>query len=190
MRSVFGLVAAAAALAGAQVIVHDNGTYTCPIPNAAYCAGDSLKTDIIIRCDSKGNGQPGRCSDNLAGEPPYGDLPADCWQTSVTSGDAACEKNCVVYGASGNANGTFTLPADQCTPSVTASPSAPTPCSSSASAATTALTTATTNPQGGINGTRTASATTAAVTVQTAAAEAKRAMGAFAGLGMFAAYLL
>lgn len=37
--------------------------HTCAKPNAAYCAGSSLDTDIIIRCDSERRGQPGRCSD-------------------------------------------------------------------------------------------------------------------------------
>jgi hypothetical protein len=55
-------VLASAAIATAQVTL-DNGTYTCSKPNVAFCAGDSLKTDIIIRCDSTGQGQPGRCSD-------------------------------------------------------------------------------------------------------------------------------
>jgi hypothetical protein len=57
-----GLVAMLATVGAAQVVI-TNGTYTCPIPNGAYCAGDSMKTDIIIRCDSKGVGQPGRCTD-------------------------------------------------------------------------------------------------------------------------------
>ncbi|KAJ9165425.1 hypothetical protein NKR19_g433 [Coniochaeta hoffmannii] len=112
-------ILASAAVASAQVTV-DNGTYTCSKPNVAFCAGDSMKTDIIIRCDSTGQGQPGRCSDNLAGEPPVGVQPALCYQSDATTGDAACEKNCVVYGGSGNGNGTFTLPADQCTPTFTA----------------------------------------------------------------------
>jgi hypothetical protein len=55
-------ILATAAVATAQVTV-DNGTYTCAMPNVAYCAGDSLKTDIIIRCDANGRGQPGRCED-------------------------------------------------------------------------------------------------------------------------------
>jgi len=58
---------------------------------------------------------------NLAGQPPVGNTPALCWQTDENSGDAACEKNCVVYGGSGNHDGDFTLPADVCTPTFTAS---------------------------------------------------------------------
>ena len=58
------VLAATAALASAQV-TYDPATnkYKCAKPNVAYCAGDSLGTDIIIRCDANGNGQPGRCSD-------------------------------------------------------------------------------------------------------------------------------
>lgn len=49
---------------------------------------------------------------NLAGQPPLGNHPALCHQSSPTAGDAACEKNCVVYPASGKP---FTLPASECT---------------------------------------------------------------------------
>ncbi|KAB5554764.1 hypothetical protein GE09DRAFT_139557 [Coniochaeta sp. 2T2.1] len=112
-------VLATAAVATAQVTV-DNGTYICAKPNVAYCAGDSMKTDIIIRCNSEMRGQPGRCSDNLAGEPPVGVRPALCYQTDNTKGDAACEKNCIVYGGSGNGAGIFTLPASLCTPEFSA----------------------------------------------------------------------
>ncbi|KAK3360182.1 hypothetical protein B0T25DRAFT_565112 [Lasiosphaeria hispida] len=120
--AILGYLAAAAAVASAQVTLNDDGTYTCKTPGAAYCAGDSLKTDIIIRCSGT-VGQPGRCSNNLAGQEPIGNHPSLCWQSSVTSGDAACEKNCVVYGSSGNFNGTFTLPASVCTPTYTATSS-------------------------------------------------------------------
>ncbi|KAK4153904.1 hypothetical protein C8A00DRAFT_14905 [Chaetomidium leptoderma] len=116
--SILGAVLASAAVASAQV-KYEDGKYICEQENAAYCAGDSMGTDIIIRCNGK-VGQPGRCTNNLAGQPPLGVKPALCWQTSPTSGDAACEKNCVVYGSSGNYNGTFTLPADACTPTYTA----------------------------------------------------------------------
>lgn len=60
---------------------------------------------------------------NLAGEPPVGVSTALCHQTSNMEGDAACEKNCVVYGGSGNGKGTFTLPAEICKPTYTATSS-------------------------------------------------------------------
>jgi len=107
---------ASAALTTAQVTSNPDGTFTCAIPNAAYCAGDSLTTNIIIRCIGT-VGQPGNCDDNLDGEPPFGLSDSPCWQPSATSGQAACSKNCIVYGGSGNFNGTFTLP--NCTPSTT-----------------------------------------------------------------------
>lgn len=115
MKNAAILAVASAALASAQVTYYPNGTYYCSKPNAAYCAGDSLGTDIIIRCYGH-VGQPGRCSNNLVGQPPVGVYPALCWQPSADSGEAACEKNCVVYGSSGNFPGTFTLPPDVCTP--------------------------------------------------------------------------
>lgn len=106
--AIVGLLAAAAS---AQV-TYDNGTWTCAEPNTAYCAGDSLTQNIIIRCDEKCQGQPGNCNDNLAGQPPLGVSYSRCWETSDKSGDAACEKNCIVYASS-----PFTLPASQCTAS-------------------------------------------------------------------------
>jgi hypothetical protein len=99
-----------------------DGTFTCPIPNAAYCAGDSLKTNIIFRCIGT-KAQPGNCNDNLAGDFPFGVNYAPCWQPDATSGQAACSKNCIVYGGSGNYNGTFTLPGCVPTSSTTASSS-------------------------------------------------------------------
>jgi hypothetical protein len=106
-------------------IPRNNGTFTCAKPNAAYCAGSSLGTDIIIRCDASGRGQPGRCSNNLVGQPPQGTFPALCWQSSETAGDAACEKNCVVYASL--AASAFTLPSSTCTPYFTASSSSAQP---------------------------------------------------------------
>ncbi|WDK20297.1 hypothetical protein CGRA01v4_11584 [Colletotrichum graminicola] len=92
------------------------GQYLCSRPNSAFCAGDSFGTDIIIRCDANGFGQPGRCTNNLAGQFPFGVQPALCWQSQPRSGDAACEKNCIVY-----ASQPFRLPPSVCTPYATAS---------------------------------------------------------------------
>jgi hypothetical protein len=138
MKTTALILAASAALTSAQV-TYNNGTYTCAKPNAAYCAGSSLGTDIIIRCDANGKGQPGRCTDNLAGQPPLGVQPALCWQTSETSGDAACEKNCVVYAPT-----TFTLPKPTCTPFYTASSSSSSTSSTKPPTTTTTKTTLTT----------------------------------------------
>lgn len=116
------LLAASAALASAQ-ITYNGSQIICPAnnPNGTFCAGDSLSTNIIIRCVN-GVAGPGNCNDNLDGEPPVGDFPTTCWQTSLTSGDAACAKNCIVYCGSGGCNkGDFTLP--NCTPFYTASSS-------------------------------------------------------------------
>ncbi|PBP20384.1 hypothetical protein BUE80_DR008410 [Diplocarpon rosae] len=110
------LLAAMATLASAQVTYDPtSGTFICPADNlnGAFCAGDSLSTNIIIRCKD-GVGQPGNCNDNLVGYFPYGVRSAPCWQSSATSGIAACSKNCVVQGGSGTFNGTLTLP--NCTP--------------------------------------------------------------------------
>ncbi|KAM0333143.1 hypothetical protein ACHAQA_001802 [Verticillium albo-atrum] len=113
MKAAASIILAASALATAQVTFNETtGVFTCAKPGVAYCAGGSLDTDIIIRCNNASIGQPGRCTDNLAGQPPLGVNPALCFQTSETAGDAACEKNCIVYPEDGSAS--FTLPADQC----------------------------------------------------------------------------
>jgi hypothetical protein len=62
MKSTF-VLAATAAVASAQVTTNPNGTFTCAKPNVNYCAGDSLGTDIIFRCNAAGVAQPGRCTD-------------------------------------------------------------------------------------------------------------------------------
>ncbi|CZT01357.1 uncharacterized protein RAG0_09031 [Rhynchosporium agropyri] len=119
------LVVATAAFASAQVTYDDKtGKFICPAdkPNGAFCAGDSLGTNIIIRC-TNGIGQPGNCNDNLAGYFPFGVRSSQCWQSTPTSGIAACAKNCIVQGGSGTYNGTFTLP--NCTPIVQSSTTSP-----------------------------------------------------------------
>ncbi|KFY75391.1 hypothetical protein V499_04623 [Pseudogymnoascus sp. VKM F-103] len=109
------LISASAALTSATGPDYDpaTGKWTCHVPDAVYCAGDSLKTNIIIRCTGL-VGQPGNCNDNLAGEPPVGVQPTLCYAPQLHS--AACVKNCIVYGGSGNLDGTFPLPEDVCTP--------------------------------------------------------------------------
>ncbi|KZL72086.1 hypothetical protein CI238_00953 [Colletotrichum incanum] len=117
MKTSAAVVLAVSALASAQVTYNaTTGQYICSRPNSAFCAGDSFGTDIIIRCDANGRGQPGRCTNNLAGQFPLGVQPALCWQSQPQSGDAACEKNCVVY-----ADRPFQLPPSVCTPYATAS---------------------------------------------------------------------
>ncbi|KAL6808831.1 hypothetical protein GGI42DRAFT_223243 [Trichoderma sp. SZMC 28013] len=106
------IVAVTAALVSAQAPPEGTNKVTCAKPNANYCYGG----DIIVRCDANGVGTAGRCSDNVAGYPPLGGV-AECWQSTETSGDAACQKNCVVYAQPSS----FTLAAAQCTPSFTAS---------------------------------------------------------------------
>ncbi|KAG5919727.1 hypothetical protein E4U61_000613 [Claviceps capensis] len=82
----------------------------CAKPNANYCLGG----DGILRCGADSIGIQGRCSDNVAGYPPFGGM-ASCQESSELAGDAACVKNCVVYAAQ-----PYTLPAHKCTPSYTA----------------------------------------------------------------------
>merc|ERR1712115_490360 len=99
-----------AALASAQdgyTYNENNGTFTCSVPNGAYCAGEN--TNIIIRC-TDGVGQPGNCNDNLAGYPPVGVQPALCVSCGLGQGIAACSKDGTVYGASGAGFGNITFP--------------------------------------------------------------------------------
>ncbi|KAL0942462.1 uncharacterized protein CTRU02_200348 [Colletotrichum truncatum] len=115
MKSPAAFVLAISALASAQVIYNaTTNEYICSRPNAQWCAGDSFDTDIIIRCDAQGRGQPGRCTNNLAGYFPLGVNPSLCWQSTLEAGDAACEKNCIVY-----TNPPFLLPPNICTPYAT-----------------------------------------------------------------------
>ncbi|KAL7821233.1 hypothetical protein V8C44DRAFT_313934 [Trichoderma aethiopicum] len=114
MKTSAVIVAVAAALVSAQAPPEGTNKVSCAKPNASYCMGG----DIIVRCDGNSVGTAGRCSDNVAGYPPLGGV-AECWQSSELAGDAACQKNCVVY-----AQPSFTLAASECTPSFTASATA------------------------------------------------------------------
>ncbi|KAI9055931.1 hypothetical protein LZ554_000866 [Drepanopeziza brunnea f. sp. 'monogermtubi'] len=107
----FTLIAMAAVASAQATFDPVTNKFVCPAdkPNGAFCAGDSLGTNIIIRC-TDGVGQPGNCNDNLAGYFPFGVRSSLCWQSSATSGIAACSKNCIVQGGSGTLNGTLTLP--------------------------------------------------------------------------------
>ncbi|GKT50332.1 uncharacterized protein ColSpa_10513 [Colletotrichum spaethianum] len=118
MKTSAAVVLVASALASAQFMYNSTiGRYNCPRPNAAFCTSDSLRTDVIIRCDANGHGLAASCSNNLAGQFPPGVLQlARCWQSQSQSGDAACEKNCIVYAAQ-----PFQLPSSVCTPYATAS---------------------------------------------------------------------
>ncbi|KAN0114616.1 hypothetical protein V8E51_004160 [Hyaloscypha variabilis] len=116
------LIATYAVFVSSQV-TFNGSEYICPASGGDFCAGPSLSTNIIIRCGSDGLGQPGNCDDNLAGDPPVGVGNSICWQTSLTSGDAACSKNCIVYCDSGDCPEDFTLP--DCTPSGVSSSASP-----------------------------------------------------------------
>jgi hypothetical protein len=118
------IAAALASAASAQVTYDPNtGKFTCAVPNGVYCAGDSLSTNIIIRC-SNGVGQPGNCNDNLAGIPPVGvKSSALCYQSSLTAADGACSYNGVAYP---DGKPSFTIGSGNTYPSSTPSPSAST----------------------------------------------------------------
>ncbi|KAF6232759.1 hypothetical protein HO173_008973 [Letharia columbiana] len=94
------LLITTAAPATAQVIFNTSTyQFICPStpPNAAYCAGPSLTSNIIIRCTGT-SGQAGNCNDNLAGVPPLGVKGfAPCDESSPTAGDAACSYGGTVY---------------------------------------------------------------------------------------------
>lgn len=91
-------------IASAQVVFDNTtSTFQCLGPAAGkdFCAGDSLETNIIIRCSGT-TGQPGNCNDNLNGVSPVGvKSSALCYQTSNTTGDAACSFNGIAYPDSG-----------------------------------------------------------------------------------------
>ncbi|KAK1836273.1 hypothetical protein QBC39DRAFT_111023 [Podospora conica] len=143
MKTTLSIILASAALATAGEV--ESKPFTCKKADAAYCASDkSLDTDIILRCTSIGTvPQPGRCSNNLAGEPPIGSGNGGrCWQSSPTAGDAACEKNCIVYAPAGS----FPLPISVCTPTYTASSTTTKPTSSTTTTKSTTKSTSTKAP--------------------------------------------
>ena len=61
MKTTLSLLLASAALGTAQLKTNPDNSLTCTKPDAAYCAGDSLATDIIVRCAGTA-GTAGRCS--------------------------------------------------------------------------------------------------------------------------------
>ncbi|GAB0135363.1 hypothetical protein EsDP_00003704 [Epichloe bromicola] len=107
--AVVALATSVAVVSAAPGAVLPGAPINCAKANANYC----MSGDIILRCDASGMGTRGRCSANVAGYPPAGGA-ATCYQSSEEAGDAACQKNCVVYAAQ-----PFTLAADKCTPSAT-----------------------------------------------------------------------
>ncbi|MCJ1233196.1 hypothetical protein MMC14_001151 [Varicellaria rhodocarpa] len=114
-------VASFLSLVSAQ-ITYENGTFVCASSApSAFCAGDSLSSNIIIRCTS-GIGQPDNCNDNLAGVPPVGVKSfALCYQSSPIAGDGACSFNGIAYPDSG---ASFPIPGSSQTifPTGTAAP--------------------------------------------------------------------
>jgi len=108
---------------------------TCDKAGFNTCAGDSLQTNIIVRCLDSSNGicpNAGNCNDNLAGVPPTGvKIDAKCYQDSPTAGNAQCVFNCV---AATKLDGSVFYPVG-CTSASSAVPSssASTPAWSSAS---------------------------------------------------------
>ncbi|KAK5008942.1 hypothetical protein LTR28_003295, partial [Elasticomyces elasticus] len=57
MRAIATFLLASLAVCVSAQVTDNNGTFSCAIPNGAYCAGDSLVTNIIIRC-TNGTGHP------------------------------------------------------------------------------------------------------------------------------------
>ena len=66
-------------------VAHNAATYSCPRVYGNFC----LSASVILRCH-KHIGRPENCNNALVGGPPGDD--ASCWETSSTSGDAACSK--------------------------------------------------------------------------------------------------
>jgi len=100
MKFFVGVAFAASSLVtliSAQVSFNnDTNTWTCPIPDGAYCAGDSLTTPVVILC-TDGVGTPGNCIPHNWNRPPVDVHYSQCYESSPTAGDAACAKSCIVY---------------------------------------------------------------------------------------------
>ncbi|KAK3403128.1 hypothetical protein B0T20DRAFT_328803, partial [Sordaria brevicollis] len=100
-------LAALAVIANAQLIIVDGQT-RCSLPDGSYCAGG-----LLVRCDGIYPLPAVNCNDELIGAVPVGnDGRASCWQEDANTGNAACQKNCVVYARPEP----FPLGADECTP--------------------------------------------------------------------------
>jgi len=117
-KTLFFLSLIGTALTAANCTVDQTG-YTCPTTGSFnYCAGDSLKTNIIVRCVD-GCAQPGNCNDNLAGVPPVSvKSNAQCYQDSPTAGNGQCTFDCVAVI---KADGTSFYPVGCSTASVSSS---------------------------------------------------------------------
>ena len=66
------VLASSAGLVSASSLEIKDGKTVCPkdLPNGAFCAGDSLGTDIIIRC-TNGVAQAGRCGNVSLSPTPF-----------------------------------------------------------------------------------------------------------------------
>ncbi|KAF1808688.1 hypothetical protein P152DRAFT_462251 [Eremomyces bilateralis CBS 781.70] len=95
---------ALSALCRAQVFYNKtSGAFVCTKANANFCAGDSLQTDVIFRCNASALAIPDLCSNNLADVPEVGTKPAAlCYQGDPTSGTATCEYHGIAYPEDGS----------------------------------------------------------------------------------------
>ncbi|KAK0515495.1 hypothetical protein JMJ35_001529 [Cladonia borealis] len=94
---VFATSAVIASASAQAVFNPTTDAFVCPSTGGNFCTGPSLSNNIIIRCTGT-VGQPGNCNDNLAGIPPGGlKNSALCYQSSPTSGSAACSLNNIAY---------------------------------------------------------------------------------------------
>ncbi|MCJ1301876.1 Muc22p [Hypocenomyce scalaris] len=125
------VLATSVGLASSQISFSNaTNSFVCPASGGSFCAGNSLTTNIIIRCSGI-VGTPGNCDDNLAGVPPVGVKDyAPCYQSSPTTGDAACSYNGTVYPDTGypypvssvTITTTATIFSDPCTDDVACEP--------------------------------------------------------------------
>ena len=103
MKTVASLLVVGAAIVSATDSVSSIASQMvgiqCHEPNGNYCAGDSLKANIIVTCVNSVP-TPSNCNDNLASLDPKGvKTSATCYQSSLTAGDAACAFNGKAYPA-------------------------------------------------------------------------------------------
>ncbi|KAK3078579.1 hypothetical protein LTS18_007150, partial [Coniosporium uncinatum] len=115
------------------------GQFICPFALGAYCAGDSLATDVVLQCEDF-IGIPRSCKDHLNAILPAGIKAwAPCHQSSPSAADAACSYQGWKYPFKGPSHPISpTLNGTSTSPNVTSTSQAPSvfpskPCNSSSS---------------------------------------------------------
>lgn len=89
------------------------------MPFGLFCAGPSMSQNLLMKCEL-GMPSPVNCIQSTAGQPPFDDYNARCYEASPMSGQAACAKDGTAYPLMGKS---FPLPAGSDDPALPETPS-------------------------------------------------------------------